>query len=41
MHKTMTALLDSSELMVSEKLKLILPTKRGANVNLLERNASV
>ena len=38
MQKTMAALLDSSKLMVYEKVKIILPMKRGANVGLPERN---
>lgn len=38
MQKTMAALLDSFELMVSEKVKIMLPMKRVANVGLPERN---
>jgi len=38
MQKTVAALSDSSELMVSEKVKIILPMKRGANAGLPERN---
>lgn len=38
MQKTMAALLDSSELTVSEKVKIILAMKRGANMGLPERN---
>lgn len=38
MQKTMAALLDSSELMVSEKVKIIMPMKREANVGLPEMN---
>lgn len=41
MQKTMAALLDSSELLVSEKLEMILPMKRGANAGLPARNVKI